>query len=695
MSPIGAKDGRETPQLPRLAIPAYNKTNPFSATSPTVSATISQLGDIIYPVWTPSSASTTKSPSLRGSGLPPWTPIAAGKSPQIAVGMPIKAVRPPRPISKDPPRPGTASTVSKDPPRPETAASINKELPSPWTSASSIHKELPRPMTASTKRLTLSRYNKTRPIKYGNWKDGEIELVPQPSDDSEDPLNWPLWRKNLNFYALLHMVALVGVSKTMFVTVHSEVALSNGVSYTAAVALTGVPLCVSALSGMLSLVIAKVFGKRPIYLASTLFMFIGTMWGMYVMNSFSQNMASRVFQGLGWGAFDTLVLGSLQDTFFEHELQPRILAVQAVSIAATWGSPLLGGVASVGPRGFCLQYEILSIFLALGTWAVVFGVPESTFERSSISMFSRDSLQSRPRLNWPWIRFSTEAAKDYISRMRPWSFKVSLMDSTLLLRAPRAMMTPTILLLFSVTLLPYAALWGFASSLSLLFSVMPFMLSTTNIGTLLTGPFIFATAIMITLALPLYTARFTSTILSTTLAVGAIVASVGTFGFGLYIEGSMVMAANGTRNSLGTMWSLDAVGANISFPVVSFLLGLLAAGSLTLDATIRPMIQRSISFTSVNLSNAMRSTIDMHAGLTCLRNLVAGAFIIGLPNAVWAWDGLRSAALGIGIAQFFVAGAVGCVWWQWQENVWRLDGKAIGAVDASALVLEKSYFDTS
>ena len=102
----------------------------------------------------------------------------------------------------------------------------------------------------------------------------------------------------------------------MFVTVHSDVALSNGVSYTAAVALTGVPLCVSALAGMLSLVIAKVYGKRPIYLASTFFMFVGAMWGMYVMNSFSQNMASRVFKGIGWGAFDTLVLGSLQDTFF-------------------------------------------------------------------------------------------------------------------------------------------------------------------------------------------------------------------------------------------------------------------------------------------------------------------------------------------------------------------------------------------
>lgn len=128
--------------------------------------------------------------------------------------------------------------------------------------------------------------------------------------------NWPLWRRNLSFFSLLYMVALVGVSKTMFVTINSDIAMHNGVSYTAAVALSAVPLIVSSLTGMLSTIVAKIYGKRPVYLASTISMFIGSMWGMYVMNSYSQNMASRVFQGVGWGSFDTLVLGSLQDTFF-------------------------------------------------------------------------------------------------------------------------------------------------------------------------------------------------------------------------------------------------------------------------------------------------------------------------------------------------------------------------------------------
>lgn len=112
------------------------------------------------------------------------------------------------------------------------------------------------------------------------------------------------------------MTALVGVMKTIFISVNSVITMKNGKSYTTVVALTAVPLMVSALTGMASLILARIWGKRPVYLASMVSIFIGVTWSIYVTDSYSQNMAARVFQGLGWGAFDTLVLGSLQDTFF-------------------------------------------------------------------------------------------------------------------------------------------------------------------------------------------------------------------------------------------------------------------------------------------------------------------------------------------------------------------------------------------
>ena len=111
-------------------------------------------------------------------------------------------------------------------------------------------------------------------------------------------------------------VALVGVMKTVFISVNSSLAVNYSVSYTAVVALTGVPLIVSAFTGLVSLTAARIWGRRPVYLASMVSIFVGSMWNMRVVNSYAQCMAARVFQGLGWGSFDTLVLGSIHETFF-------------------------------------------------------------------------------------------------------------------------------------------------------------------------------------------------------------------------------------------------------------------------------------------------------------------------------------------------------------------------------------------
>jgi len=111
-------------------------------------------------------------------------------------------------------------------------------------------------------------------------------------------------------------VALIGVMKTAFVSVNSQLAMGYMVSYTAAAALTGVPLMISAATGMAALMAARLWGKRPVYLAAMVCIFVGSMWNMRVATSYGQCMAARIFQGLGWGAFDTLLVGSIQDTFF-------------------------------------------------------------------------------------------------------------------------------------------------------------------------------------------------------------------------------------------------------------------------------------------------------------------------------------------------------------------------------------------
>ncbi|KAI0379203.1 MFS general substrate transporter [Hypomontagnella monticulosa] len=558
-----------------------------------------------------------------------------------------------------------------------------------------ITKDWPRPATAATTATAVSArsYSSTgsqRTIKFATGKYANVELSPQPSEDPEDPLNWPLWKKHLNLGALLSMVALVGAMKTAYISVNSVIAIEEGVSYTAAVVLTAAPLMVSSITGLASLIIARIWGKRPVYLVSMVMILIGVAWNTRVRGSLAQNTAARIFQGLGWGAFDTLVLGSIQDTYFEHERQSKIIVHYAVSVATMLGSPLLGGVASAGSQAFEVQFEIMSAFLGVSILLLVFGAPETAYDR--VILDTLPPTLERSQSLWPTVIYTKEAALKYVTKMTPWSYQVNEINLPLILQAPRAMLAPTTGLLFAVTLLPYAGLWSLASSLSMLFSPLPFMLSSASLGVLMTAPFLLATPIAVALAFPLFLRRFRPTIHLMTLIVGTAVASIGTLGFGLYLAGAMEMPTTGSADPFSTPWDLGI--DRVSLPVASFLLGLLAAGSLTLDATIRPTIQRSTAFTSANLAVGLRNTADMHGGLMCLRNLIAGAFIVGLPDAIIMWDGLKMTTLGMGIAQIIVTIGVCAVYWYWDENVRRLDGRVMCLIDLSILKRSASFFDT-
>ncbi|KAI0447686.1 hypothetical protein F4803DRAFT_272949 [Xylaria telfairii] len=556
-----------------------------------------------------------------------------------------------------------------------------------------VPKDELRPMTASTRRLSFTSIDPKRNLKYGVGKFARVELSPQPSEDPNDPLNWPLWKRNLNFFALLSVVAVVGAMKTALISVHNVIAVEEGVSYTDAVALTAVPLIVSAVAGMTSTIIARIWGKRPVYLVSMVLMFIGSAWNINTRGEFAQNMAARIFQGLGWGAFDTLVLGSILDTFFEHERQTKILLYNAVSVSTTWGAPLIGSVASMGSRGFLTQFEIFTTFLALLMPLVILGAPETTYTRSSFGEQDAFPMLTRSQSRLPKLTLTKDAALQYLRTVKFQSYKVMLVDQGLLMQAPRAAAAPTTILLFLVTLLPHVTLWGLTSSLSLLFTPPPFQLVESSIGLILFTPFLLGTAAVAGLSFLLRQRRFTRTIHLATLAAGATFASIGMLGFGLYIVGS---ARRRGLTTTAVMTNLDLAAFmrnSISFPVISFLLGLLALGSAALDATVLPVVQLSTAFTSANMNVALRNIADMHAGLTCLRTLVAGAFVLGIPSVVATFDGLRGSAIGTGVVQIFVTAVVAATYFDLAENVRRLDGLVMGLVDLSSLKNRGSFFD--
>lgn len=59
----------------------------------------------------------------------------------------------------------------------------------------------------------------TSGLKHGKGRNKDIVLVPQPSESPRDPLNWPLWKKDLLLVIISLDTAVVGA---WFVTLASK-----------------------------------------------------------------------------------------------------------------------------------------------------------------------------------------------------------------------------------------------------------------------------------------------------------------------------------------------------------------------------------------------------------------------------------------------------------------------------------------
>ncbi|KAK4171946.1 major facilitator superfamily domain-containing protein [Triangularia setosa] len=652
-------------------------------------------------------AATLPPPSMPPPSIPPPS-VPAPNRPPPAKPLPL-SVRPQLPLGMNPPtRPGTSATTKT-----ATSAAATMEFP-----PVSMVDSKPRISWTST---AASSLNVTRRIKYGQGKYNNVELVPQPSDDPDDPLNWPTWRKELNFWSLMLLVAMTGVAKTIFMTVNAQVSQLYQVSYTSVAALTGVPLILSAISGLGCLVAARVVGKRPLFLGSLIMLFIGTVWNTNVAfeGAYGQCMAARVFQGLGWGAWDALVLGSIQDTYFEHERNLKITIHAIIATATLWFSPILGGVASQSSAGFSLQFTILSSFFVLAVPAVALGCPETVFDRaytlsatasaaqtpgtglSSFGLTGSGKYKTSLPLA-PYKLLSWETVWSYLAKLRPYSYSAPI-STPLLLQAPRAMIAPTTLLLFLASFLPVSALWSFSSSLSLIFHPLPFALPPSSIGALFVGPFLLSAipAIVFNSYSHKYSTIFSSTPKTqlVVIALGSVLSFVGILTFGLHIGSSLTsLDSNPETSPLAA-----TTGNQVSLPAVGFVFGLLAMGVATLEHGLqRVTIGESTAFTSRNLGVKMRNEVDMGYSVEFYRKVMIGVFVMGVQTGNWVvWEGLRGLSLGFGISVMILGAVVATGWWLWGEQIKRGDGRWMGLVDLvlgenerGGIKRSGSFFDT-
>ena len=219
-----------------------------------------------------------------------------------------------------------------------------------------------------------------RRLKTASGRNSHIVLSPQPSDDPNDPLNWPQWRKNLLLVLISLVATLTNAIGPMVSTAFRQISSEYGISIDAATSATGGTFSLTVgLTTFLSTAGAVKYGKRPMFILSTFFLIVFSIWANFAPNVIHLAIA-RALQGVAAAPFETLVSSTVADLFFVHERGSK-LAIWGLSIGAGLAISQVGGGAVVQYLGWKKLFLITAVCFSAMFLLVLFMVPETAYNR--------------------------------------------------------------------------------------------------------------------------------------------------------------------------------------------------------------------------------------------------------------------------------------------------------------------------
>ncbi|ONH65095.1 Protein HOL1 [Cyberlindnera fabianii] len=201
----------------------------------------------------------------------------------------------------------------------------------------------------NTTLVDLDGHIKSRHAQGGQ---ADIVLIPTPSDDPDDPLNWTMKRKYLSVFCTVVYVYAIGVPSAAIYSVLSNVSAETGLTLTELNRGTGYMFLFLGLGCAFFQPIALQWGKRPVYLFSTLATCAVSVWAPYTKSN-SEWIGSKILQGFFGSPVESLSEISISDIFFEHE---RATALGVYGIALTTSNYMASVISGFITQGMGWQW---------------------------------------------------------------------------------------------------------------------------------------------------------------------------------------------------------------------------------------------------------------------------------------------------------------------------------------------------
>ncbi|ORY16304.1 MFS transporter-like protein [Clohesyomyces aquaticus] len=210
----------------------------------------------------------------------------------------------------------------------------------------------------------------------------DIVLVPAPSADPDDPLNWSPRRKTLSTVCMCVYTLMVGIASAAIYSILEPISEDTGLTLNDLNQGTGYMFLFFGWGCLVWQPLALQYGKRPIYLLSILATMATQLWAPYTKSN-GQWIANKIIQGFVGAPIESLCEISVTDIHFTHE-RGRYIGLYALLLAGSnFFAPIIAGFINDG-QGWQWVLYWCAIFCAIGFIFLFFFMEETNFVRHTI-----------------------------------------------------------------------------------------------------------------------------------------------------------------------------------------------------------------------------------------------------------------------------------------------------------------------
>lgn len=215
----------------------------------------------------------------------------------------------------------------------------------------------------------------------------EIILQPRPTADPNDPLNWPTWRKHLNFglavFFALMVAAQISATTPTWGQMGAELNFSDAVlndTY-------AIGCATLALGGFMLIPFALKYGLRPIYVLTCLAQLGVMIWAARTQTAADWWGVNAVQCWLG-SLGECMVQMTITDLFFVHQRGfMNAIYVWAFGMGGNLAPVAAGFITS--SQGWRWVWWWCAIFFAVETVVMILGFEESKFDWTAVPISGR------------------------------------------------------------------------------------------------------------------------------------------------------------------------------------------------------------------------------------------------------------------------------------------------------------------